>query len=1211
MNKKKGLLSIVLMCVMAFCCVLLTGCGKNPADIEILTGTPVVEVNEFDTQPNWYAVRAKITFEDGTQETVTGVDMVFSHVDVSTPGKKSVSVGYKQGNFRKTIDVLVVDSTTISAAVSGYTGIYDGAEHDAVSITGLSSDDKALFSTNGGTTWNEICPKVKDAGSTTLMVKIEREKYGVLIDTKLVNANTSIEKKLVEIRGKRSTITFGDDIPTNFGYDIIGLEAGETASVLTTQPQINVQYADSDKTGGKLNAGRYAIKLNGAEAANYKFSYVDGSLEVEKATLDMSNIRWSETNIEYEEGVQKEVHLEGLPQDCSATYVGNAATEIGNYTATATLVYDKNNYNEPTLPSGFSLSHNWAIAENVSYTKVSMPTEDTTTFVYNGQKQTYMPQNFDSNSMIISGNAHKNADDYNVTVSLRDGYAWEGAEKGQGRRDLTFVFVIQKRVIEIAWGTTTLFYTGDAQKPSCTVSNLCEGDECVLTISGEVTDANAQKDGTLFDSDVRYTATVVSAGNSNYTLPEDTLATQFDILQAENNWTIVPSVEIFIEGSTPIARHYGGAKFGFENVKYFYKLATEEDSSYTETVPSVDGEYMMKAVIEGTNNFTGLTYVCKVYVDNQNIESIDSNILTERKSKLNGPTDNFTNKNRPLFAGQQNYFDFQLVGNVAKVDGNYSEIIQFATTIKSFIKNGEDYVELNAETFETYISELDSFNNRVTFTTQAIGKTFKFDITREGVAQGVSIEVSVVEGYNVYDADDLSVVNNAKVEGTNTEVRGWAAKKQGTKYENLSTNAIILQKDIIVRDENLPAETFYNAAEAAAVPSGLTNLEIVGSMKDGDGNGTGGNGRAVYDRIIDADGSFSIYGNYWTIDYSAVSRCVVESGHGKGVKYAEDNVSGDSPITTHVTMFFFSSPEGTKEATITEGGNLNIVDLNIIGNGKRDNRSLNSGSTMIAKVSHVNSNIENSKFSNCFIGFLFQDYGSDNETPSQTTNIMRDVKGYDSYNTLLYVWGARDLQIYNSEFVSAGGPVMIVDQVGGDKDTGAGGRPSNVNVIGGKMESFVTGSEPWFVSYGAQAIAGSLKAPNNEFFVPYGSTYLKKGDSGEELLNLKVVYKSSEAEGVTPRPVQGSVCFYDSEEEYEQNQVEGATKSSYALDMTSYSIAAKTSGKELFQNSRNGQILGMSGHTEYFKRAASGTTNVNLYLSMGMGVVLELYPTAA
>lgn len=1192
------------MCLVAFCGVLLTGCGRNPADIEILSGVPVVEVNDTDTQPYWSSVRAKITFEDGTQETVTGDDMVFSHLDVSTPGKKTVLVGYKEGNFRKEIEVIVVESATITATVSAYTGTYDGESHDICSVTGILSGDKVSYSLDNGTTWLTTCPQVKKAGTSSVIVKVEREKFGTLVDTKTYSANATVEKKAVEIKGKKVNLTFGDAVPATFDYEIVGLVAGDNATSLTTAPQSVAQIKDTDKKDGNLKVGTYDVVFSGAEAENYTFSYTNGTIVVEKATFDMSKVRWSETNLEYEEGVQKEVHLDRLPTGCKATYTGNTATEIGSYTATATLVYDPENYNAPTLPQGVELTCNWTIAENVNYTKVAMPQAISTDFTYNGQAQTYNPTGFDSTSMTIANNTQTNAGTYEVVVSLNNGFAWADAEKGKGKDPVKFTFIIGKKTVELEWGTTSLTYTGEAQRPNVTVKNLCEDDTCTLTVTGEQINANKDKDGKDYEANVRYTATITGIDNNNYQLPTTGFTTQFDILQATNSWTTTPSIVVTGYNGTYSVTHSGGAKFGFDTVKHYYKEYSADDSTYSKELTKAEGEYMMKTEIAGTNNYTGLESTYKFIISSESVATMRSDLLVNRKSILEVEAGNFVNKERPIFAGQQNYFDLQMIGTL----NNFNEVSKFTTEIKSFIKDNDNYKELDTSNLSTYISEIDNYNNHITFTSEAVGKTFKFEVSKSGVKNPIVIEVQVVDGYNVYTADDLSVVNNTKDEN-NKEVRGWAEKKQGTKYAGLEVNAIVLQKNIIITKDNLPGDFFYTESDNTQALKDLTNLPIPGSMKDGDGNGTGGNGRAVYDRIIGKDETFSIYGNYFNIDYSALPKCVLESGHKKGVKYIENDASKDALITTHVTMFMFAGNEKDASGTvIKDGGNLNIYDLNIKGNGKRDNRSLNSGGAMIAKVSHVNSNIENCVYSNAFIGFLFQDYGSD-EPESNTENILKDVKGYDSYNTHIYSWGTAKLKVIGGEFKSAGGPVMIVDHVGGSKTDATGGRPSYIDVIGTTMESFVTGNEPWFVSYGASALAAQLKAPNKQYFEPLGTTYLQERDGISELMNLKVVYKSSSVEGLSGQPVRGHVNFYDKMEEYNQSQIEGSTKTHYGLDMTTYSIMAAGGGQNIFQNSRNGKILSPNAGTDYAVKAATGTTNLNLYLAVGMGVVLELYAT--
>ena len=102
-------------------------------------------------------------------------------------------------------------------------------------------------------------------------------------------------------------------------------------------------------------------------------------------------------------------------------------------------------------------------------------------------------------------------------------------------------------------------------------------------------------------------------------------------------------------------------------------------------------------------------------------------------------------------------------------------------------------------------------------------------------------------------------------------------------------------------------------------------------------------------------------------------------------------------------------------------------------------------------------------------------------------------------------------------------------------------------------------------------------------------------------MNLKVVYKSSAAEGITAAVVKGQVNFYNNREEYQN-------KSVYGLDLTTYSAAAVASNNNILQNSRTGVILNPSNlDVNFAKVEDTGVTNLNFYLQNGMGIVLQLY----
>lgn len=74
------------------------------------------------------------------------------------------------------------------------------------------------------------------------------------------------------------------------------------------------------------------------------------SITIHKAEYDMSGAHWVLPEDLTFTGQEKEVHLEGLPEGVTAEYVGNRATAVGAYTASAILHWDEENYEAPAAP---------------------------------------------------------------------------------------------------------------------------------------------------------------------------------------------------------------------------------------------------------------------------------------------------------------------------------------------------------------------------------------------------------------------------------------------------------------------------------------------------------------------------------------------------------------------------------------------------------------------------------------------------------------------------------------------------------------------------------------------------------------------------------------------------------------------------------------------------------------------------------------------
>ena len=931
------------------------------------------------------------------------------------------------------------------------------------------------------------------------------------------------------------------------------------------------------------NAGEYPVQVK-VERANYDDLIVDKTISIAKKDLTIAGKTYEATygddapiyELEYTGFVAGEGSANLLDQP-TRTCDYNKTSDVGSYDVVIANAKAENyniSYKNGVVKVAkkqltvTASSHNLTYGDDVPTYSVDI---DAKGFV-NGQDKSVL----DAQPKVSCSYA-KNSDvgSYDVVPS--------GAEA----KNYSFNYVlgsvtVAKRTVDVAWGNLNIEYTGEKIVPTASFNDV---NNSLVALNVEANDENGYINvGTGY-------AVSATLNHKNYQLNNTTASTTFAIVKATNKWLVAPAVADVANNSevNPTAV----AKFG--TPKFEYKLADASDDSYTETKPTQIGHYTLKVFVEQTENYSAIepqTINFKIY-DERQVLSFYSSLLSERADNVN----DFVEQNNVLVAGSQNKFDLQILG---ELNGGIDTTTEIDTEI---------LVELFDESTNTYqkIENLDEYvtityiQNYLQFKPAANGKTFKITAKASNPADGLNnlvYEVKVVDGYNVYKADELSVIVNAyNHDGEKTE-NGWRAFKQERNLADVQANAVVLQNNIVINNENIPSYYFWSQAEVDKFTSdikALTNQSIVGSLKDGFG-------LYVYERAINPGDNFEFYGNYFNIDYSNLAKMVLSReasydgsvSSSNGVKYYSDDNDKNTQITTHTSLFRFV---GT-----TKNSNLLIKDLSVFGNGRRSADTRESGGAMLVKIEGLTSVAENNSYSNCYMGFMYTT-SQEPTVEEGLTNKLINTKGYNSYNSLLYMWGVKDLLIEGGEFVGAGGPVMIVDHADPESKKQVGGYPSTINIIGTKLESFVTGNEPWFASYGATALVPQIKAADahygpNATFLQEQKDYTGKTIAG--MMNLKVVYKSSAAEGITAAVVKGEVNFYNNREEYQN-------KSVYGLDLTTYSAAAVASNNNILQNSRTGAILGQDTTGAFAKVEGTGVTNLNFYLQNGMGIVLQLY----
>ncbi len=233
-----------------------------------------------------------------------------------------------------------------------------------------------------------------------------------------------------------------------------------------------------------------------------------------------------------------------------------APEEAGTYTVTVSWV-KTDNYTAGSVES----------AEfTVEKAKLTKPSANVDPFVYTGAEQTYTPDDFDSDTMTISGNVQTNADTYTVTVSVTDKYNYIWADNTD--TDITFNFVIGKAEQSVDVSIDGWTY-GDTAKDYEIVGRMENADYTV----------NYSGDGYSADT------APVNAGNYTLTITVDATA-NYNAAVASAEFTIAPK-ELHVSDSVMI-------------IEAEYGELTLDDISSDEAILAVIGDY--------TAIFDGLVY---------------------------------------------------------------------------------------------------------------------------------------------------------------------------------------------------------------------------------------------------------------------------------------------------------------------------------------------------------------------------------------------------------------------------------------------------------------------------------------------------------------------------------------------------------------------------------------------------------------------------
>ncbi|SDJ71848.1 hypothetical protein SAMN04487760_11259 [Lachnospiraceae bacterium G41] len=223
------------------------------------------------------------------------------------------------------------------------------------------------------------------------------------------------------------------------------------------------------------------------------------------------------------------------------------------------------------------------------------------TLTYNGEEQTLITSGSVSGGELfysLDGSSYSSA-----IPSAKDAgkyTVWYMVKGTDGRSDISPASIdvtISPKTVGLSWSGTKYEYDGASHCPSATATGLLDGDSCDVTVTG------AQKEAGT------YTATASALSNSNYALPNAN-TTQFIITkdgEVIDQDKLKGSVNVSMEGF-----YYGGKQTSpvitsttndVKGAKVSYKAAGSADSTYSPSVPTEAGKYIVKVTLPANDKY--------------------------------------------------------------------------------------------------------------------------------------------------------------------------------------------------------------------------------------------------------------------------------------------------------------------------------------------------------------------------------------------------------------------------------------------------------------------------------------------------------------------------------------------------------------------------------------------------------------------------------
>ena len=468
--------------------------------------------------------------------------------------------------------------------------------------------------------------------------------------------------------------------------------------------------------------------------------------------------------------------------------------------------------------------------------------------------------------------------------------------------------------------------------------------------------------------------------------------------------------------------------------------------------------------------------------DVEDINGANELLATKYFKNAEGGKDNYR-------VGADNPFKLNITGKITDDTGGDSTIQDphVIISMAKYDKATSKYVDLTSETLASYAT-IAQDNKSVDFKDEAIGGQFKITIAADATAYAslgdgyspINLEVEVVKGFNAYDKNDLSVFDN--------DQDIWSGIKAHSGLSDVVTEGLILHSDITVSNEDIPQELKYSESDIAnyirtyssdfanwcaakGVTADVGRGLLVDSLKDN---------VDVYRRnTMAGQKDFTLEGNYFKINCAGIKQVYafsssIENG---SVKEEYSPSDPDKGCDGSHSQLFGINTRGVEQETFEYGGDVAFKNVTVIGNGDLSSDDKYLGGLITFKFNSVNFTASNVLTSKSFTTFMPQRYMHDWDSEASTSMLIDRTKCYDSYNSMIYVWGNENNIISNSIMKRAGGAIALLDEVDASKKDSKynGTSTPKVDCYNVDLDNPVSGTEPWFVAHKATMLVQMMK----------------------------------------------------------------------------------------------------------------------------------------